>query len=138
MTEQSLCGRVGQEVDHERPCGQCSSRIGPMLDAILSKLGFQMKTWVPTGCASTATRPTVEGVPAPKMLDAIQDVEDHLVACYTVRELENSKFNELESFKVKLGRFMEQYQDTPPVPGYTPANDNSLLSWGRTHTMPLS
>ena len=45
---------------------------------------------------------------------------------------------ELESFKVGLSRFMEQYPDTPPVPGYTPNNDNSLLSWRRTHTMPLS
>ena len=45
---------------------------------------------------------------------------------------------DLESFKVGLGRFMEQYPDTPPVSGYTPANDNSLLSWGRTHTLPLS
>ncbi|KAL5254767.1 hypothetical protein ACHWQZ_G014266 [Mnemiopsis leidyi] len=44
----------------------------------------------------------------------------------------------LESFKAGLGRFLEQYPDTPPVPGYTPQNDNSLLSWGRTHTMQLS
>ena len=44
----------------------------------------------------------------------------------------------LESFKVGLGRFLEQFPDTPPVPGYTPANDNSLLSWRRTHTLPLS
>ena len=44
----------------------------------------------------------------------------------------------LDSFKVGLGRFLEQYPDTPPVPGYTPVNDNSLLSWMRTHTMPLS
>ena len=42
------------------------------------------------------------------------------------------------SFKAGLGRFLEQYPDTPPVPGYTPQNDNSLLSWGRTHTMQLS
>ena len=44
----------------------------------------------------------------------------------------------LDSFKVELGRFVEQYPDTPPVAGYTPINDNSLLSWRRTHTMPLS
>ena len=44
----------------------------------------------------------------------------------------------LGSFKAGLGRFLEQYPDTPPVPGYTPQNDNSLLSWGRTHTMQLS
>ena len=44
----------------------------------------------------------------------------------------------LEGFKAGLGRFMEQYPDTPPVPGYTPANDNSLLNWRRTHTMQLS
>ena len=40
----------------------------------------------------------------------------------------------LDSFKVGLGRFMEQYPDTPPVPGYTPTNDNSMLSWRRTHS----
>ena len=44
----------------------------------------------------------------------------------------------LERFKAGLGSFMEQYPDTPPVPGYTPTNDNSLLSWRRTHTMQLS
>ena len=41
----------------------------------------------------------------------------------------------LESFKIGFGRFLEQYPDNPPVPGYTPANDNSLLSWRRMHTM---
>ena len=44
----------------------------------------------------------------------------------------------LDSFKVGLGQFLEQFPDTPPVPGYTPAHDNSLLSWRRTHTLPLS
>ena len=41
----------------------------------------------------------------------------------------------LEGFKARLGSFMEQYPDTPPVPGYATVNDNSLLSWRRTHTM---
>ena len=41
----------------------------------------------------------------------------------------------LDGFKAWLGKFLEQYSDTPPVPGYTPINDNSLLSWRRTHTM---
>ena len=44
----------------------------------------------------------------------------------------------LDSFKVGLDRFMKQYPDTPPVPGYTPMNDNSLLSWRRTHSMQLT
>ena len=44
----------------------------------------------------------------------------------------------LGAFKVGLGRFLEQYPDTPPVPGYTPTNDNSLLSWRRTHPLQLS
>lgn len=44
----------------------------------------------------------------------------------------------LDGFKAGLGRFMEQCPDTPPIPGYTPSNDNSLLSWRRTHTMQLS
>ena len=41
----------------------------------------------------------------------------------------------LDSFKTGLGKFLEQYPDTPPVPGYTPVNDNSLLSWRKMHTM---
>ena len=44
----------------------------------------------------------------------------------------------LDAFKVGLSRFLEQYPDTPPVTGYTPTNDNSLLSWRRTHPMQLS
>ena len=35
----------------------------------------------------------------------------------------------LDAFKVALGRFVEQFPDQPPVPGYTPPNSNSLLSW---------
>ena len=38
----------------------------------------------------------------------------------------------LENFKVGLGRFLDKCPDTPPTPGYTPVNDNSLLSWRRT------
>ena len=38
----------------------------------------------------------------------------------------------LDNFKVGLGRFLDEYPDTPPVPGYTPVNNNSLLSWRRT------
>ena len=44
----------------------------------------------------------------------------------------------LNSFKAGLGSFLEQCPDTPPVTGYTPMNDNSLLSWRRTHPMQLS
>ena len=44
----------------------------------------------------------------------------------------------LDCFKAELGRVLERYPDTPPVPGYTPLNDNSLLSWRRTHSMQLS
>ena len=56
---------------------------------------------------------------------------------FNILPAELRAITDLDSFKVGLGRFMEQYPDTPPVPGYTAANDNSLLSWGRTHTMPL-
>ena len=42
----------------------------------------------------------------------------------------------LESFKIGLSGFLEQYPDTPPVTGYTPANNNSLLSWRWTSTRP--
>ena len=44
----------------------------------------------------------------------------------------------LNSFKAGLGSFLEQCPDTPPVTGYTPMNDNSLLSWRGTHPMQLS
>ena len=44
----------------------------------------------------------------------------------------------LDSFKIGLCRFLEQYPDTPPVTGYTPANDNSLLSWRWTSMRPLT
>ncbi|KAL5257941.1 hypothetical protein ACHWQZ_G012778 [Mnemiopsis leidyi] len=44
----------------------------------------------------------------------------------------------LDSFKIELGKVLEQYPDTPPVPGYTTTNDNSLLSWKRTHPIELS
>ena len=37
-----------------------------------------------------------------------------------------------------LDSFLEQCPDTQPVTGYTPMNDNSLLSWIRTHSMHLS
>ena len=43
-----------------------------------------------------------------------------------------SQLNSLESFKIGFGRFLEQFPDTPPVPGYTAVNNNSLLS--RTET----
>ena len=49
-----------------------------------------------------------------------------------------SSLRTLESFKIGLIRFMEQYPDTPPVPGYTPVHDKSLLSWRRTHVMQMS
>ena len=43
---------------------------------------------------------------------------------FNLLPLELRTATKLDSFKVKLGRFLEQYPDTPPVPGYTPANDN--------------
>ena len=33
-----------------------------------------------------------------------------------------------DKFKVGLSSFIEQCPDTPPVTGYTPLNDNSLLT----------
>ena len=36
----------------------------------------------------------------------------------------------LDRFKVALGTFLDQFPDTPPVPGYTTTNSNSLLDWG--------
>ncbi len=46
-----------------------------------------------------------------------------------------SVIKSLENFKIELGRFLEQFPDTPPVTGYATANDNSLLSWKETHKM---
>ncbi len=43
----------------------------------------------------------------------------------------------LESLKIGHSRFLEQCPDTPPVPGHTAVNDNSLLSWRKMHTMQL-
>ena len=57
---------------------------------------------------------------------------------FNVLPMELRSIASLDSFKTGLGRFLEQFPDTPPVPGYTPNNDNSLLSWKRTHSMPLS
>ena len=51
---------------------------------------------------------------------------------------DTSSLKSLDCFKTGLGRFLERFPDTPPVPGYTPANDNSLLSWRRTHMMQMS
>ncbi len=35
----------------------------------------------------------------------------------------------LDAFRVAMGRFVEQNPDQPMVPGYTPPNSNSLLSF---------
>ena len=35
----------------------------------------------------------------------------------------------LDQFKAALGKFLKEIPDTPPVPGYTSANRNSLLDW---------
>ena len=48
------------------------------------------------------------------------------------------KLGTLDSFKIGLCRFLEQYPDTPPVTGYTPANNNSLLSWRWTSARQLT
>ena len=42
---------------------------------------------------------------------------------------DTGKLGNLESFKIGLCRFLEQYPYTPPVTGYMHANNNSLLSW---------
>ena len=35
----------------------------------------------------------------------------------------------LSLFKIALGDYLKEIPDTPPVPGYTAANRNSLLDW---------
>ena len=44
--------------------------------------------------------------------------------------------NNLETFKVALGKFIDQFPDNPPVQGYATVNNNSLLEWysDRGHT----
>ena len=42
----------------------------------------------------------------------------------TINELEK-----LETFKTRLGHFLESYPDLPPSTGYVTANSNSLLDW---------
>ena len=37
--------------------------------------------------------------------------------------------NFLNEFKGGLGRYLRKIPDTPPVPGYTAVNRNSLLDW---------
>jgi hypothetical protein len=37
--------------------------------------------------------------------------------------------SELESFKVSLGAFMDKVPDTPPTPGFTAVNSNSMIDW---------
>ena len=49
-----------------------------------------------------------------------------------------SQLNLLESFKIGLCRFLEQFLDTPPIPGYTAVNNNSLLSWKEMRTTQMS
>ena len=49
-----------------------------------------------------------------------------------------SQLKSLESFKIGLGRFLEQFPDTPPVTGYTTVNNNSLLSWKETRMTQMS
>ena len=56
---------------------------------------------------------------------------------FNILPADTRSITKLDCFKAELGRFLERYPDTPPVPGYTAVNDNSLLSWRRTHPMQL-
>ena len=40
-----------------------------------------------------------------------------------------NELEKLETFKTRLGRFLESYPDKPPTTGYVTANSNSLLDW---------
>ena len=39
----------------------------------------------------------------------------------------------LAAFKTSLDDYLMKIPDTPPTPGYTPANSNSLLDWVNTN-----
>ena len=43
--------------------------------------------------------------------------------------IETRDLAKLESFKVSLSKFLDQFPDQPPVAGYTTLNGNSLLDW---------
>ena len=57
---------------------------------------------------------------------------------FNVLPVEHRRITVLDKCKVGLDSFIEQCPDTPPVTGYTPLNDNSLLSWRRTHPMQMA
>ena len=40
-----------------------------------------------------------------------------------------NKHTALEPFKIALGKFLEGFPDTPPLDGYSPATNNSLMEW---------
>ena len=40
----------------------------------------------------------------------------------------------LDEFKSKLYQFLSLFPDTPPVTGYTPSNNNSLLDWSKNRS----
>ena len=42
---------------------------------------------------------------------------------------ETTRIMKLTSFKTSLGKFLQQLPDTPPTPGYTSVNNNSILSY---------
>ena len=42
---------------------------------------------------------------------------------------EVNKQTDLESFKISLGSFMDTIPDTPPTPGYSAVNSNSMIDW---------
>ena len=41
---------------------------------------------------------------------------------------------DLASFKILLGKWLERFPDRPPVTGYTRQNNNSILDWVRIAT----
>ena len=42
---------------------------------------------------------------------------------------ETTRKTKLSTFKTALGSFLKQIPDTPPTPGYTSINNNSILSY---------
>ena len=51
--------------------------------------------------------------------------------CYPAKDLSAGRC--LTTLTASLGDFMMTLPDTPPTPGYVPANYNSLLDWTATH-----
>ena len=92
--------------------GRAMARVAPPLPTPLAVIPSKSRT-------SSASNQTLFdnsfAVQGPKLWNAIP---------HELTVIEN-----LEQFKNKLTKFLLSFPDKPPIRGYTPPNNNSLLSW---------